>query len=303
MLALVFWTTMVAVARDLIARLGPCTFIAVTSGCGGALLLVYECVRCRSLWAPLRLSRRYALFGGACFLGYFACVATSLGLAPSHEVAVQLGLVNYLWPTFLLLISVPMFGHRARWWLLLGGAGVAFCGAAVGMEKGVSLGRLLANMLANRGAFGLMLGAALSWGVYSNVAKKCRGDAGPGGVPVFHGVTGLVFLAARFLVGETSQWSASVAWPLVYATVFPTALGYVLWETGMTRGDKTFVSAASYLLPIGSVLFACWYLRVAPGANLLVGCVLVVAGAVLSKRGIVEEFPPAALSGPADRLE
>lgn len=280
---------MVAVSRDLIAQIGPCTFIAVTSGCGGGLLMVYECVRRRSLWAPLRLSRRYALAGGGCFFGYFACVATSLGLAPSHEVAVQLGLVNYLWPTFLLLLSVPMFGHRARWWLLLGGAGVAFCGAAVGMQKGASLGRLLANVVANRGAFGLMLGAAVSWGVYSNLAKKYRDDGGPSGVPVFHGVTGVVFLAARFLAGETSQWSAAVAPALVYATVFPTALGYVLWETGMTRGDKTFVSAASYLLPVASVLFACWYLRVAAGANLLVGCALVVAGAVLSKISIADE--------------
>ena len=293
--SLVFWTTMVAVSRDLIARLGPCTFVAVTSGCGGAMLLVYECLRRRSLLAPLRLSRRYVLAGGSCFLGYFACVATSLGLAPSHDVAVQLGLVNYLWPTFLLLISVPMFGHRARWPLLLGGAAMAFCGAAVGMEKDASLSGLLENMFANRGAFGLMLGAALSWGMYSNLAKRYRRDGAPSGIPVFHIATGVVFLAARFLVGETSQWTAAVAWPLAYATVLPTALAYVLWETAMTRGDKTLVSSVSYLLPVGSVLFACWYLHVAPGANLLIGCALVVAGAVLSKISIAD--------APAGRLE
>ena len=73
--------------------------------------------------------------------------------------------------------------------------------------------------------------------------------------------------------------------PLIYATVFPTALAYFCWEVGMKRGNQLLLGALSYLIPVTSTLFACWYLSVAPRPNLLIGCVLCVAGSFLSRQG------------------
>jgi drug/metabolite transporter (DMT)-like permease len=107
-------------------------------------------------------------------------------------------------------------------------------------------------------------------------------------VPLFLLATGAIFLAARFWKAEVWRWEPSVAGLLVYASVFPSALGYCLWEAGMRRGSLPVLGAASYLLPVTSTLFTCWYLHVPATADLLIGSTVVVAGAVLSRKAIVE---------------
>jgi drug/metabolite transporter (DMT)-like permease len=294
LLAMVFWTTSVAVVRHLVVLLGPWTYLSVTSLAAGALLMVWAQLRRRSFAAAPQLPRKYLLAGGACFVTYFALFAVSQRLARTHDVAVQLGLVNYLWPAFILLLSVPLLGHRARWWMLLPGIAVATCGAAVGTVRGVSLGGIARSVAANPLAFALMLVAALSWGAFSNLARRYHADRAPGGVGTFLLATGLLSAGARFAAGEVWQWQASLAAPLIYAAVFPSAVAYALWETAMRRGDVTLLGAASYLLPLASTAFSCWYLGVAPRGSLFAGAVLVMAGAVLSKCAIRPGRPGAA---------
>ena len=290
LLALVFWTTSVAVVRQLVAQIGPLTYLAVTSLAAGLLLATVQAVRRRRWSACLLFPRKYLLGGGACFVGYFVLFATAHALAPDHATAVRLALVNYLWPPLVLLLSVPLLGCRARWPMLLAGVALAVIGAAAGTLREAGPAGFLRSVAASPAAFGLMLLAAGAWGAYSNLARRDHVEGSASGVPVFLLATGVLAGAARGVLGEASRWDGALTVPLIYACVFPSAVAYSLWEAGMRRGSVPVLAAASYLLPLGSVLFACWYLGVPPTGNLLAGAALVVAGAVLSRLGI---RPPA----------
>jgi drug/metabolite transporter (DMT)-like permease len=56
----------------------------------------------------------------------------------------------------------------------------------------------------------------------------------------------------------------------------------------MRRGNQLLLGILSYLEPVASLLLACAYFGIAPGASLLVGCALVVAGALICRAGMRE---------------
>ena len=148
LLALVFWTTSVAVVRRLVGAgaVGPLTYLAVTSLAAGTLLGLYQVLRTPPTGVRRRPTGKYLLIGGGCFVAYFGLFTISLHLAPSHAVAVQLGLVNYLWPPMVLLLSVPLLGNRANWPVLLAGVALAVGGVglverAVGEQRGGAVRR------------------------------------------------------------------------------------------------------------------------------------------------------------------
>jgi len=285
--AMAFWSTTVGICRDLIDRIGFCSYLAVSSTASGILLFAFEAIRCRDWRSPFRLSPPYALWGGACFVLYFTLFCVAHGLATSNDVAIQLGLVNYLWPACILLFSVFLLHRQARWGSLLAGIALGFCGIAASALKGLQIESLLESMAANRLAFLLMLVAAVAWGLYSNLARRYHDPQAPSGVPLFHLVTGVLWLVVGWVGNRHAAWDAGLAPLLAYATIFPAALGYIFWEIGMRRGDQTLLASCSYGIPLVSTLFSCWYLKVPPGAPLLAGSLLVMAGALLSRRGIV----------------
>jgi drug/metabolite transporter (DMT)-like permease len=71
-----------------------------------------------------------------------------------------------------------------------------------------------------------------------------------------------------------------------------TTLAYVLWDRSMRQGNLLFVVAASYLTPLLSTRVSCFYLRVSPGAQLWIGCVLLVAGSFMTWRAVSDRPVP-----------
>jgi drug/metabolite transporter (DMT)-like permease len=260
--ALLFWSTVVAFIRRLVEDLGPFMFLAITSGCGGLGLVVFDSIRKRSLSSPLRVGWKNLLFCGVPFVGYFMLFALSMHLAGNRELAIQLGLVNYLWPALMLLLSVPLAGKRARWFLLIPGMILALGGATLGTVRLDSLQTLLASILASYPLFLMMLGAVLCWALYSVLIGKPEHKEGAYGVPLLHMLTGLAALFLAVITGENSNFNPSIAPALIYVTLFPTAIGYLWWEVGLKHGQYTLLNVASYALPVTATLFACWFLEV-----------------------------------------
>ena len=81
-----------------------------------------------------RLPPRYLWGCGALFVAYTSCYCLAVGLATDREQVLTVGLVNYLWPSLTLLLSVPILGYRARWFLgpgmLVASAGMVVATAA-----------------------------------------------------------------------------------------------------------------------------------------------------------------------------
>jgi len=286
--ALLLWSTTVATARSLSEALGPITAAILATGTGGVVSLLAARAQGLRASAMLHLPRKYLLGCGALFALYMACIYAAIGWAPNRSSALLVGLINYLWPALTVVLSIPILKNRSSWWILpgclaaLGGAAAAILG-----DKGFSLlelrqtGRQLVAPLA------LAAVAAVAWALYSNLARRW-GRATLGAVPLFLLASAAVLLPARIASNEQSVWTLRSVLELLFIATGPMATAYVLWERGMRRGNHLLLALVSYFMPIASIALAAAYLRVRPGANLLAGCVLVAAGAVICKMSIRE---------------
>ena len=286
-LALGFWSTSIAFTRAVTEAFGgPFMCGAFLYLGGGALLLGLA-------WARGGVQ---AITGGHTWRGLAACMAPfvlyttlytwALARAPSREVAVQLGLVNYLWPLATVLLSIAFFRCRVRWGLLVPGAVCAVAGAALATmpEGGIAL--FLPAMAGNAVPFAAMLVAAVSWGLYSNLSRRFAAGAKGNAVPLYQLAGGCVFLLMGVGLGETAHAPAGHWGAAFFLMVFPVALAYRLWDAAVRGGDLVLLGAISYAAPLVSTLFACWFLGEPLHAGLLYGCVAIMAGAVLTRRSV-----------------
>jgi drug/metabolite transporter (DMT)-like permease len=102
-----------------------------------------------------------------------------------------------------------------------------------------------------------------------------------GGVELFVTATGVVFLILSLLHPDGGSWTLRAGLEVIFLGM-ATALGYLLWDMAMRKGDVVFVAACSYFTPLFSTFLSCLYLQVIAGVSLWLGCLLIVAGSLLS---------------------
>ena len=290
MLAVLFWSATVPVARDIVESLGPLT-------AGAALYLVAGVATCLPLlFRPERIQRmlqlpRAYLFGcGALVVLYIVCFFLALGMAADRAQVVEIGLINYLWPALTLLLAVPILGHRARIGLLPG-ALIALAGiglVAVAQNEVLSWQGFVTGLRSNAAPYLLAFAAAVAWALYSNLSRRWAGDAGAGAMNLFMLAVGLILLIARCFFHEHPHWSAALAVKMALYVVFPVGLAYPFWDIAMRRGRMVFVASFSYLLPLLSTVLSALYLHIPLTRALWLGCALVIGGAVICKFSVVE---------------
>ena len=282
MLAILMWSSTVAVARSLSEQLGPLTSAASLSSAGGLVSLIRLLATPTRLRKMLRLPRRYLFGCGSLFTVYMVAFFLAVGLADGRVQTLEVGLLNYLWPALTIVFSVLLLRKKPRIWLLpgtlLGLAGVFLVltqGAAVSW-RGFS-----ENLLSNPVAYSLGLTAAVTWALYSTLTRRWAGTAKTGAVELFLPATGVLLLFGSLIVGEPARWTArAVAEAAFLGSI--TWLAYALWDRAMRSGDMMLVAASSYFTPFLSTIVSCLYLSIAPGAKLWIGCAFIVAGALLS---------------------
>jgi drug/metabolite transporter (DMT)-like permease len=287
LVAVVLWSSSVAFIRALSESLGPIGTIVHAYVLGGLVALVLAAMLPGGLGRLRQLPGRYLWGCGALFVIYTTCYCAAVGLATDRGQVLAVGLVNYLWPSLTLLLSVPILGYRARWFLvpgmLVGTAGMV---VAVAAGSGLSVPGLRASVSANGLAYGLAFVGAVTWALYSNLARRWGGEGS--GVPLFVLASGLVVLPLRFWLEETSAWSARVVGELLYMALFVTVVAYVFWDRAMRKGNMVLVAAVSYSTPLLSTIFSAAYLRVAPGPAIWAACALVIVGAAVCRLAVDE---------------
>jgi drug/metabolite transporter (DMT)-like permease len=286
--AILLWSSAVALVRSVSEALGPLTAAALVYGVSGILAAGrLLCVRgaWRQAWG---LPRKYLLGCGALFVLYMPVFYLAVGTAGSRQQVLEVGLLNYLWPTLTILFSLVLLGRRATW-LLLPGTCLALAGIVLVLTQGaeVSWRTFAQNMAGNPTAYGLAAAAGVSWALYSALTRRWADGEGGGGVDLFLPAAGLGLILLSVIGNEQPTWTPRAVVEAGLLGVI-TYAAYGLWDTAMRRGNVILVAAGSYLTPLLSTLLSSLYLAVAPTPRLWMGCGLLVAGSFLSWLSVLD---------------
>jgi drug/metabolite transporter (DMT)-like permease len=281
--AILIWSTSVPLVRSISEQVGPLAGAAAVHLLGGIFSFSFFLYRTKGSLLPLRrLPGKYLLGCGALFVLYMLALYMAVGLAADRHQVLEVGLLNYLWPALTILFSLLLLDKKSKAGLIPGTL-LALWGVFLVLTAGqsISLASVAGNVAGNPAAYALGLAAAVSWGLYSNLTRRWGSAEARGGVEVFILVTGIVFLLLSWARGEGRPWTWQAGAEVAFLGL-GTALGYILWDLAMRKGDIVFVAACSYFTPLLSTSLCCLYLEVAAGVSLWLGCVLIVAGSILS---------------------
>lgn len=288
-LALILWGSTIAFSRSLTEQLGPFTGASCIFLLGGGLSTARMLLDRRE-WLRLRgLPAAYWLGCGGLFALYMVSLYLAIGLAAGRQQVIEAGMINYLWPSLTLLLAVPLLHWRARW-TLVPGMGLACAGVALAMTQSgpFAWSVFAANLHANAVPYVWAGVAAVSWALYSNLSRLWAGRNEGNAVPLFLLATGVALAALRPFFAETSEWTPRVMAELAYMAALPTWLAYVLWDGAMRRGNLVVLASLSYFTPLLSTVISCAYLQVVPGPGLWIGCLLIIMGAAVCSRSVVQ---------------
>lgn len=275
LIAIVLWASIVGLIRGVSQGLGATGGAAMIYTVASALLLAtVGFTRLRDM------PRRYLFWGSLLFVSYELCLSLSIGYANTGQQAIEVGMVNYLWPTFTMVAAILFNGQRANW-LVVPGLLVSLAGIGwvLGGERGVDLAGMLENVQDNPLSYGLAFSGALIWAAYCAVTARMA--EGKNGITLFFMLTALA-LWGKFLVGGGGgmHWSVPTVIQLALAAA-AMGFGYAAWNVGILHGNVTILAGASYFIPVLSASLAAVLLRVPLPGSFWIGAFMVCGGAIL----------------------
>lgn len=284
--AILLWSTTVAVARSLSEALGPITAAASVYSVAAFTAYFSHRLGGRRHQGILQLPHRYLVGCGLLFTSYMLALFLAVGLAANRQQVLEIGLVNYLWPTLTLLLSLWLLHKRAKP-AFYPGTFLALAGVflVVSHRGPISWSSVTGNIAGNPAAYALALIASVCWALYSTLTRRWAAGRHEGAVAAFLTATAVVLLAGCPLVHEPREWTVRAMAEALYLGL-ATGTAYTLWDRAMRKGDVVLVAAASYFTPLFSTVISCVYLAVVPGASLWAGCAAIVLGSYVSWRCI-----------------
>ncbi|MDQ0304145.1 DMT family transporter [Ancylobacter polymorphus] len=270
--AILLWSTL-ALTTSSTGAVPPFLLTALTFAIGGAVGLVTAVARGVGL-GVLRQPWPVWLHGVGGLFGYHFFYFSALKLAPPAEA----GLIAYLWPLLIVLMSAFLPGEGLR--------PAHIIGALMGLAGTVVL------LGARAGGFGFApeyvpgyLAAALCaviWSVYSVASRRFASV--PTEVVAGFCLATAALSALCHVLFEPSVWPAGAGeWLAVAALgIGPVGIAFYTWDIGMKRGDIRLLGVMSYAAPVLSTLLLVLAGFAALSWSLGLACALIVGGAAVA---------------------
>jgi drug/metabolite transporter (DMT)-like permease len=275
LIAIVLWSSIVGLIRG----------VSESLGATGGAAMIYT-VASVLLWLTVgfgrlgEFPRRYLLWGSILFVSYELCLSLSIGYANSGRQAIEVGMVNYLWPSFTMLSAIAFNKQRANF-LIVPGFLVAILGICLvlGGEQGLDLAGMAANVRDNPLSYGLAFAGALIWAAYCTVTSRIAG--GKNGITLFFLLTALALWSKYFATEHVAMTFGLYA--VLYLAMAASAMGfgYAAWNVGILHGNVTVLAGASYFIPVFSAVLASLLLQTPLSLAFWKGASMVCAGSIL----------------------
>lgn len=237
----------------------------------------------RSAFSSMRQDWKVWLVGIGGLFGYHFVYFSAIRNAPAVEVS----LIAYLWPLFLVIFSALLPGERIRLHHVMG---VVFglAGAVVIMTGGQ--GRSMFSSI----GYGHLLAfaCAIIWSGYSVLSRRF-GNVPTDVVAGFCLLTAVLALICH-MIFETTVWPQDwQQWLAVLGLgLLPVGIAFYTWDYGVKHGDIMVLGAASYASPLLStmVLVAAGFASLT--MSVVIACFLITLGAVIAAKDLLLKTPP-----------
>jgi len=201
----------------------------------------------------------YLIIGSVLFVCYELCLSLSLGFTHCGRQGIEVGMVNYLWPSMTILLAVIVNRQKTSP-LIIPGVVLAIIGIGrvLGGNGGFSLTEMMNNVMDNPLSYGLAFSGAVIWAIYCVVTQRIA--RGNNGITLFFILTALTLWVKYFTSPQPEFVLSWHAWISLLLAAMAMGFGYAAWNVGILHGNVTVLAAASYFIPIISAVLAAFML-------------------------------------------
>lgn len=275
--AILQWSAIVGLLKKISFSIGPDYAVTFMYSISAVILLVLFRIPNLKL-----IPKPYLIFATLLFVVYELCFSYAIALAQTAQQAIEISLVNYLWPSLtiaaLILFKELKFNIFVAVGLAVSLSGIVLIQTGNGAFSWASVfGNIQANPVSYVLAF---LGAAL-WALYCVITKKYSNG---------HNPIALFFILTAAVLWLKMLWlqDAHALPPLDLTTMLcmlcvsvVTALGYAAWNIGIIKGNITLLVTLSYFSPLTSAVFSMLILQTSLSAAFWHGAILVTLGSFI----------------------
>jgi len=275
LIAVLLWSTIVGLIRS----------VSESFGAVGGAALIYTVAAVFLLFSVgfprLRaIPRAYLFWGSLLFVAYELCLSLSIGFANDGRQAIEVSMLNYLWPTFTMVAAIAFNGQRSSP-LIIPGFLLSMIGVCwiLGGDQGLDPSGMLNNVQDNPLSYGLAFSGAVIWAAYCTVTARIA--RGTNAVTLFFTLVALMlWIQYAAIGGGAMTFSIRSVLALVLAAA-AMGFGYAAWNVGILRGNVTILAGASYFIPVFSAALAAMLLRAPLSMPFWQGAFMVCLGSVL----------------------
>ncbi|CAM3085711.1 aromatic amino acid DMT transporter YddG [Vibrio ordalii] len=273
--AILLWSCLMGLIRTVTEQFGPIGGAALIYTVSSVFLMLV-------MGVPKfkHFSLRYVLIGGALFVSYEICLALALGMANDRHQALEMAVINYLWPALTVLFAV-FLSRKTVHILVYPSVALAFVGVAwtITGDSGFSVMQISANIATNPLTYSMAFGGAIIWAVYCNITKQLAN--GQNAIILFFMATAIALWIKYFLSSESTLVFSVPATLNLALTGVVMGSGYALWNVAILRGNMVLLATLSYFTPVISTLLSSLILGVALGLSFWQGVIMVTMGSLI----------------------
>jgi len=240
LIAILLWSAIVGLIKSVSEGFGPVGGAALIYTCSAVLLLF-------TIGFPKiqKFPVSYLIIGSVLFVCYELCLSLSLGFTHSGRQAIEVGMVNYLWPSMTILLAVIVNRQKTSP-LIIPGVVLAIIGIGrvLGGNGGFSLTEMMNNVMDNPLSYGLAFSGAVIWAIYCVVTQRIA--RGNNGITLFFILTALTLWVKYFTSPQPEFVLSWHAWISLLLAAMAMGFGYAAWNVGILHGNVTVLAAASY---------------------------------------------------------
>jgi drug/metabolite transporter (DMT)-like permease len=285
LIPVVLWGALIPAFRITEERVGVLPLMGVLYVGAGVLGLAKNWSDHRRFVPAAPVFRRPALYGRwVFFVLHEGLIMSAVCLVRPQNLPFII-LLNYLWPTAVILCSIRLAGVRVVRPAAFA-AGCLIVAASLALEiltpKGIGPARF--SSTSDYWAYVMAAAGAVSWGLYSALSRRDGGATGGSqAIPLFQLTLGLT-LPLSLVVAPSAWLQVNGWWPAVLALFCAMQfIAYLAWDFGMRNGKVVVISLMADFIPWISLIATALLLQATIEPRTEIAALALVAGAMLTR--------------------